>query len=193
MNSVIKVNPALCGSTRYLHNTCEFGFLNFVWPSSLCFNDARKRHVSARAMGVTYSGKMRSSRSVAEVSILRLCSSRGLNVRGCRLPQHRGVMPWWRRRLYATIISNLHVISWHQQAYEIPFMGFWGLGRHRLLRQLGYRRLHRRSDDDRQGSNIWRVTKRIDTVVEYTRYCVKTNSKLTNLKIYLQIEEYNDK
>ena len=24
---------------------CEFGFINFVWPSSFCFNDSQKHHV----------------------------------------------------------------------------------------------------------------------------------------------------
>ena len=34
---------------------------------------------------MTYRKETRSSRSVAEVNILRLCSSRGLNACGCRL------------------------------------------------------------------------------------------------------------
>ena len=52
-------------------------------------------------------GETRSLHSVAEVSILRLCLSRGLDARGCRLLRRRGVMPWWRRGSYATTPSLL--------------------------------------------------------------------------------------
>ena len=46
VNSSIKVNHVLCGSTRslqctwfHIFNHCEFGIINFVWPTIACFND----------------------------------------------------------------------------------------------------------------------------------------------------------
>ena len=60
---------------------------------------------------MTYHGETRSLRSVAEVSILRLCLSRGLDARGCWLLQLRGVMPWWRRGSYATSCPHSELSS----------------------------------------------------------------------------------
>ena len=62
---------------------------------------------------MTCRGKTRSLHSVAEVSILRLCLSRGLDARGCRLLRRRGVMPWWRRGSYATNRSPREPASTH--------------------------------------------------------------------------------
>ena len=55
-----------------------------------------------RDWGVAYRGEARSSRSVAEVGILRLHSSWRLDARECRLLRCRGVVLWWRRGSHAT-------------------------------------------------------------------------------------------
>ena len=46
--------------------------------------------------------EMRSSLGVVKLGILHLRLSRGLDAHGCRLLRRRSVMPWWRRRSYAT-------------------------------------------------------------------------------------------
>ena len=47
-------------------------------------------------------GETKSSSDVAEIGVLRLHLSWGLDVRGCRLLQRHGVVPWWQRGSYAT-------------------------------------------------------------------------------------------
>ena len=41
----------------FISYLCEFGFINFVWPTFLCFNDAQKRfvrHQYSKVLIVTY-------------------------------------------------------------------------------------------------------------------------------------------
>ena len=70
---------------------------------------------------MTCHGEGRFLRSVLEVGILRLCLSKGLDARGCQLLGCRGVMPWWRWGLNATIIyqqyGHLRIEAYSDVAY----------------------------------------------------------------------------
>ena len=66
----------------------------------------------------------------------------------------KSVTDWGERRSNSQG-GRAHREGRHQQINEIPFTSFWRLGRYRLRRRPGYRRLSRGSYDDRWGSTIW--------------------------------------
>ena len=55
----------------------------------------RKITPRMREPGQMCRGEMKSSFGVVKFGILRLCLSRGVDARGCRLLRRRCVMPWY--------------------------------------------------------------------------------------------------